>query len=41
MLLYVWRKRTPITSYLSDHTWVTSYDLRVKNHSDINQVVTA
>jgi len=41
MQLYVWRKRTPIVLYLSDHTWVTSYDLRVKNYTDINQVITA
>lgn len=41
MLLYVWRKPTPVALYLADHTWVTSYDLRVKNHSNINQVITA
>jgi len=41
MLLYVWKKRTPVALYLADHTWVTSYDLRVKSHNDINQVITA
>ena len=41
MQLYVWRKRTPIALFLADHTWVTSYDLRVKNYTNINQVITA
>ncbi len=34
-------KRTPISLYLADHTWVTSYDLRVENYSNINEVITA
>ena len=41
MQLYVWRKRTPIALYLADHTWVTSYDIRTNNYSDIDQVISA
>jgi len=41
MQLYVWRKRTPITLYLADHTWVSSYDIRTNKYSDINQVISA
>ncbi len=41
MQLYLWRKRTPIALYLADHTWVTSYDIRTNNYSDISQVISA
>jgi len=41
MYLYTWRKRTPIALGLADHTWVTSYDLRVHNYHNITQVIHA
>ena len=41
MDLYIWRKRTPLALYLADHTWVTSYDLRIKKYSNINEVINA
>jgi len=41
MELYIWRKRTPITLYLADHTWATSYDLRIKKYNNINEVINA
>lgn len=41
MQLYLWRNRTPLALYLADHTWVTSYDIRTNNYSDISKVISA